>query len=198
VPAALCFMDRGDLPLHAAAVDVGGSAVVFAAPGRYGKTTLAAAFMQAGHRLLSEDLTCVRTSPTPAVWPGPALARVRKDAFARLSFPRAAVVDEDDTRMYVMPDQVSRGNAAAVPLRAVVFLRTRDSDGIDLQPVDNAADALRDLWTLSFNLPDDEDRTRCFSAITQLAGAVPIWNLTRPLSYESLPLIIATIEKLVT
>ncbi|MGZ5971707.1 MAG: hypothetical protein ACXWP4_28750, partial [Polyangiales bacterium] len=107
--------------------------------------------------------------------------------FARLSFPRADVVDEDDTRMYVMPDQIARGNAAAVPLRAVVFLRTRNSSGIDLELIDDTGDALRDLWTLSFNLPNDEDRTRCFSAIAQLAGAVPIWNLARPMSYESLP-----------
>jgi hypothetical protein len=196
VPAALCFMGRGDLPLHAAAVDVNGSAVVFAAPGRYGKTTLAAAFMQAGHRLLSEDLTCVRTNPTPAVWPGPALLRVRKDAFRRLSFSDADVVDEDETRMYVMPDQQARGSGAAVPLRAIVFLRTHDSEQLVLERVEETRAALPDLWTLSFNMPNDTDRTRCFSTITQLAGSVPVWNLARPLSYESLPRVIETIEKL--
>jgi hypothetical protein len=196
VPAALCFMGRGDLPLHAAAVDVNGSAVVFAAPGRYGKTTLAAAFMQAGHRLLSEDLTCVRTNPTPAVWPGPALLRVRKDAFSRLSFSHDDVVDEDETRMYVMPDQQARGSGAAVPLRAIVFLRTHDSEQLVLERVEETRAALPDLWTLSFNMPNDTDRTRCFSTITQLAGSVPVWNLARPLSYKSLPRVIETIENL--
>jgi hypothetical protein len=77
-------------------------------------------------------------------------------------------------------------------------LRARDSDGIELERIGDTGEALRDLWTLSFNLPNDEDRTRCFATIAQLAGAVPIWNLARPLSYESLPLIIDTIERLVT
>ena len=139
VPAALCFMGRGDLPLHAAAVDVNGSAVVFAAPGRYGKTTLAAAFTQAGHRLLSEDLTCVSTNPVPVVWPGPALLRVRKDAFRRLAFSDDDVVDEDETRMYVMPDQEARGDGAAVPLRAIVFLRTHDSEHLALERVEETS-----------------------------------------------------------
>jgi hypothetical protein len=197
VPAALCFMGRGDLPLHAAAVDINGSAVVFAAPGRYGKTTLAAAFMQAGHRVLSEDLTCVRTNPTPVVWPGPALLRVRKDAFRRLAFSDADVVDEDETRMYVVPDQPARGSGAGVPLRAIVFLRRHESERLVLERVEETQTALPDLWTLSFNMPNDTDRTRCFSTITQLAGSVPIWNLARPLSYESLPRVIETIERLV-
>jgi hypothetical protein len=196
VPAALCFMGRGDLPLHAAAVDVNGSAVVFAAPGRYGKTTLAAAFMQAGHRLLSEDLTCVRTNQSVAVWPGPALLRIRKDAFHRLSFSDADVVDEDETRMYVMPDRQARGSGAAVPLRAIVFLRTHDSPELVLERVEETRAALPDLWTLSFNMPNDTDRTRCFSTITELAASVPIWNLARPLTYESLPRVIETIENL--
>ena len=56
----LCFRARGDTALHAAAVEVDGQAVVLGAPGTFGKTTLAAAFHAAGHRLLSEDTTCIR------------------------------------------------------------------------------------------------------------------------------------------
>jgi hypothetical protein len=197
VPAALCFLDRGDLPLHAAAVDINGSAVVFAAPGRHGKTTLAGAFMAAGHRLLSEDLTCIRTNSQLAVWPGPALLRVRKDVFTQLAFTRADVVDEDATRMYVMPDRDSRGTGDAVPLRALVFLRTHSSDDVELEQVSDKTESLSDLWTLSFNMPDDGDRARCFASITQLAAAVPIWNLTRPLTFASLPRVIQAIEGLV-
>jgi hypothetical protein len=197
VPAALCFMERGDLPLHAACVDIGGAGVLLAAPGRHGKTTLAAALMQAGHRLLAEDLTCVRPRPRPAVLPGPALLRVRKDVFAELSFD-APVVDEDDTRMYVVPDEAARGTGDAVELRAAIFLRTHEADEVRLDRVDAPGDALRDFWTLSFNLPTDEDRARCFDGIAQLAATVPIWNLTRPLTYASLPRVVHAIEELVS
>ena len=58
VPAALCCMHRGDLPLHAAAVEIESRAVVIAAPGRHGKTTLALAFQRHGYRVLTEDLAC--------------------------------------------------------------------------------------------------------------------------------------------
>ena len=46
-------------------------------------------------------------------------------------------------------------------------------------------------------MPNDIDRTRCFSAISQVAASVPIWNLARPMSYESLPRVIQKIEELV-
>src|ERR1700686_5250276 len=73
IPAALCALHYGDRPVHAAAVEVNGSAILLAAPGHFGKTTLAAAFVRAGHRVLSEDLSFLRLSPVPAVLPGPAL-----------------------------------------------------------------------------------------------------------------------------
>src|SRR5215211_1150628 len=84
IPATLFLLARGDLPLHAATVEVNGRAIVLAAPGTFGKTTLAAAFLSAGYRLLSEDLTCIRVDGGPCVVPGPAMLRVRRDVAARL------------------------------------------------------------------------------------------------------------------
>ena len=71
LPAALCFMTRGDVAVHAAAVDVDGSALLLAAPGRFGKTTLAAAFAGEGFRLLAEDTACYRSIPRPIGAPRP-------------------------------------------------------------------------------------------------------------------------------
>src|SRR5438034_1082947 len=79
VPVSLCYLLRGDVGIHAAAVEVEGAGVLLAAPGRSGKTTLAGAFLAAGHRLLSEDLSCCRSSPVPLLLPGPAMLRVRRD-----------------------------------------------------------------------------------------------------------------------
>ena len=80
-------MARGDLAVHAAAVDVDGSALLLAAPGRYGKTTLAAAFAGQGYRLLAEDTTCYRPSSDPSVLPGLAMLRIRPDVHEHLSHP---------------------------------------------------------------------------------------------------------------
>ena len=60
IPMMLSYMDRGDFPLHAATVELDSGAVLFAAPSRYGKTTLALAFHRHGYRVLSEDLVCCR------------------------------------------------------------------------------------------------------------------------------------------
>src|SRR5918992_1328313 len=87
IPAALCYMARGDQAVHAAAVDVDGSALLLAAPGRFGKTTLAGGFLRLGHRLLSEDMSCVRSGTPPEVIPGPAGLRLRRDVYESIRFP---------------------------------------------------------------------------------------------------------------
>lgn len=184
IPAMLCFLARGDLPLHAAAVDVGGEAVLLAAPGYFGKTTLAAGFDAAGYRVLSEDVSCVRFSPEPEVVPGPAMLRVRRDVADRLDLPRAREVAESDNRVHFSLDPDRRGDSSPVPMRAIVLLR-RGEDGIVLDRVP-AARALPDLWPLSFRLPTVEDRARCFDGLARLAACARIWNLVRPLRLDEL------------
>jgi hypothetical protein len=189
VPSALCFTRRGDLPLHASAVEVDGAAILFAAPGMFGKTTLAAAFLDRGHRVLAEDLACCRLSlrdDPPAVLPGPALLRVRRDVVHRFGeIAGTRPVADDPERLHLAFDEGLRGTADAVPIAAVVVLR-RTSSSIRLDRVD-ATSILPDLWVVSFNLPTDEDRARCFAGIVDLMDAVPTWTLDRPLSLDALP-----------
>src|SRR5918994_7191763 len=99
VPAMLCFMEQGYLPLHAASVDVGGEAVLLGAPGTFGKTTLAGAFHNANHRLLSDDISACGLGRQPVVFPGPALLRVRRDVFDRVDFPDTAAAFENPLRV---------------------------------------------------------------------------------------------------
>jgi hypothetical protein len=182
IPAVLCFLERGDLPLHAAAVDVDGSALLLAAPGRFGKTTLAGAFLREGHRVLSEDVSCC--SDGPSVFPGPAMLRIRRDMYQRLEFPRTQVVGEDPERIYLTLDEPARGDGSPVPIRGVVFLRRADvSTAIERIPPESA---VPDLWALSLNLPTDKSRARCFQGVTRLAAEVPVWNLHRQLAVDRL------------
>ena len=191
IPALLCFLARGDLPLHAAAVEVDGEAVLFAAPGYAGKTTLAAAFDAAGHRVLSEDVSCIRLSPRPAVVPGPAMLRVRRDIAESLPIPGARELAVGDDRVHFALDPERRGDCTPLPIRALVFLRPGDGD-LTLEPV-SPADALPDLWALAFRLPTADDRERCFQAIAMLADGIRIWNLERPLRLDGLPAVIERI-----
>ena len=186
IPAMLCFIARGDTAFHAAAVEVDGQAVILGAPATFGKTTLAAAFHSAGHRLLSEDTTCVRMSPTPAVIPGPAMLRLRHDVAAQLEVPNATAVGTvEDDRIHFAVDAGQRGDCTPVPIRAVVLLRHTET-GLRMDPTPPPL-AARDLWALSFRLPTDADRARCFAAVAELARSVPVRNLDRPLTIRDLP-----------
>jgi hypothetical protein len=182
IPSLLCFLARGDLPLHAAAVETERGAIVVAAPRTYGKTTMAAAFHRAGHRVLSEDTTCVRLGPEPAVVPGPAMLRVRHDVAEALKLPSVRRVGESDDRVHYALE--APGTCDPVPVRAVVFLD--ESEGAAaLEPVDRV-DALRDLWALSFRLPTEDDVGRSFAGVTDLAATVPVSRLRRPLDLAAI------------
>jgi hypothetical protein len=192
IPAALCLLERGDLPIHAAAVAVDDAAILLAAPGRFGKTTLAAAFLGAGHRLLAEDIGCLRVSPEPQIVPGPAMLRVRRDVFDRLGVVGASVLWEEEERAHLAIDPGRRGDGSPVPLRGIVFLRSGDGEPT-LEPVRDLV-ALPDLWTLVFSLPSDDERVRRFQGIADVAARVPIWNLRRRLEFDQLD---ATVERIV-
>lgn len=185
IPALLCFLARGRLPLHAAAVEVDGEAVLLAAPGGVGKTTMAAGFVRAGYRLLSEDLACIALLPTPAVIPGPAVIRLRRDVATRLELNVGERLEAGDDRLHIALARDRRGNCEPVPVRALVFLRPTADDGVGRASA-QIADAIRDLFALSFRLPDERDLACSFSAVSDLAEGVPTWNFSYTLGLDRL------------
>ena len=191
VPAVLCFMERGDFGLHAAAVEADGRAILLAAPGRHGKTTLALGFHRMGYRLLTEDTTCCRLEPEPLLLPGPTSVRVRPDVFHGEAPPATSIVSVRDDRIHLMLDADRAGDFRPVPIRAVVFLRG-PAERIRLERVE-PGQALPDLWALNFHLQNTLARGRSFSQLARLAGHVTIWNLHRPLSLANLDDVVAAI-----
>lgn len=183
LPILLHFMARGDVPLHASCVEVDGKALLLAAPGKHGKTTLAMAFAALGYRVLAEDLVCLRPGSAPAVIPGPAMLRVRNDMADVCRVPGAAELRRDDERAHLSLES-SRGTCDPVPVAGIVMLHVGDTEP-RLERV-AGADVVRNLWALSFNLPTDRDRARCFQAVAALGSTTSTWNLTRRLRLEDL------------
>ncbi|HEU4993245.1 MAG TPA: hypothetical protein VFT29_00415 [Gemmatimonadaceae bacterium] len=188
IPLILSYMHREDFSLHAAAVDLGSGAVLFAAPSRYGKTTLALAFHRHGYRLLSEDLVCCRAGESCEVLPGPALVRVRPDVYEGAAPQGMHLVVARPDRVFLALDDDRKGGSAPVPIRGIVFLR--ESDELRLESVP-APVALPDLWHLNFRLATRQDRARAFHQLARLANRVPCWNVYRPVQLGSLD---ATVE----
>ena len=57
----LLLHQRGDLPLHANAIEIDGKALAFAGPSGSGKSTLAGAFHDRGYRVIADDVCVVRS-----------------------------------------------------------------------------------------------------------------------------------------
>jgi hypothetical protein len=83
-----CF-DRH--PVHAAAIEHGGSALLLAGPSGAGKSTLAWLAHRNGHNVLGEDRVWVQLEPELRVWGGPARVRLRTSADTK----QAIVFDRD-------------------------------------------------------------------------------------------------------
>jgi hypothetical protein len=189
VPLALCASLRGDLVLHSASVDVDGRALLICGPTRFGKTTLAAGFLRAGHRVLAEDLSFCRLGPTPSILPGPAMLRLRTDVWSELGpLADTHTTAEDPDRMHLALDERLRGLGDPVPLAGIVLLRRAASEP-ELKRVDGTP-LLQDLFTMAFGLPTDADRTRRFEAVVELVGAVPVWVFDRPLRFDLLDAVV--------
>lgn len=194
-PAAVAMSRRGELVLHAASVEVDGKGILVSGPGGTGKTTLAAAFHAAGHRLLADDFTGIRPGDRPAILPGPPLARLRPDSAERLGA-------DGFYRTWVHPDRIHcavepgrRGTAAPVPLELVVLLE-QGPGPLAARSVP-AWEALRDLWAMSFWLPLEGSQPRCFELLGQLLDPVPAVRVSRPLEWTELPRLVDFVAGLV-
>ncbi len=191
VPGSIVAFAQGDLSLHASAVEVSGRAVLLAGPSRHGKTTLAAALGAAGHRVLTEDMTRLSDRDEVVAFPGPAVLRLRADVAGQFALPGANVHPQGD-RVFLVADEDRRGDGAPVPLAAILILREEaGSPRAEPMPLH---DAIRDLWALTFRLPDDAGRSGAFTRIVGVAARVPVLDLHRELRLESLPAAVRAVE----
>ena len=184
-PMGVSAAVRGDLVLHGSSVKVDGHAVVITAPSGRGKTTTAAALTEGGCQLLTDDLAFCQVEPRPIIWPGPAILRLRRDAASRLHLANTYLSYESDERVCLALEPAVRGDGRARRLAAVVFLD--DGSGEPrLERVD-PDEAVKRLWPQCFYLPFEAEVARCFRALVTLASRVPVWSISRPREWESLP-----------
>jgi hypothetical protein len=185
-PVALCFIGNGRLSIHAASVDVGGQGLLLAAPGTFGKTTLAGAFLREGHRVLSDDVSCCAVGTRVDVFPGPALLRLRRDVYERVEFPGTVVADRTAGKVSLSLQGRQRGPGTPLPLRGIVLLHR--SEGEPRLARMEPHEAVRDLLVLASNVLLDQ--AVAFGDVTALVNAVPVWRLDRRLDFDELPRIV--------
>jgi hypothetical protein len=191
-PIALCFMGPERLSIHAASVDVDGQGLLLAAPGTFGKTTLAGAFLREGHRMLSDDVTCCAIGDQVEVFPGPAVLRLRRDVYERLEFPGTVVADQTAAKVALSLQGAQRGPGGPLPLRGIVLLHK--GEGAPTLERMAPHEAVRDLLILASNVLLDQ--VAAFEDVTALVNAVPVWRLDRRLNFEELPRVVDMVARI--
>jgi hypothetical protein len=191
---SFALVKQGLEPLHATTVVVNGEAVVFLGSGGFGKSTLAACFLAAGHRILTDDLLILReTSRGVLVFPGPARIKL----FARvarkfLGEAASGVPMNPFTRKIILPLSGEYVCETPVPLRAVYAIAAPRKgvrkQTIRIEPL-SPREAFFELVKNTFNsrVVDAERLARQFVESAGLVGAAPVKRLSYPRDLDRLP-----------
>jgi hypothetical protein len=172
--SAICTLlsMRGDLVLHAAAVEADGRAIVFCGPSLRGKSTLARALGEAGCRLLGEDGIAIEPGGDgPVAHPGARGVRMRSPGGGQ--------------QRPVLIDDPGAGEPGPCPLAAVVLLGERGA-AFEVEPLEPA----RALALLTPNLIHSGGRASIAAAFQRLAallGTVPALQISLPDDLDALP-----------
>ena len=132
-----CLQQRGRLTLHASAIETDAGAVLFAGRRGVGKSTLLAAFLDRGYRMLADDVSAVAPGPDgrPEVFGAFPHIRLWADAMERLGWSRKKRALEEvrgPRRKWCVPVERFRDGPLAV--RAVFVLASGDGQSIAIQP----------------------------------------------------------------
>jgi hypothetical protein len=163
---------RGDLALHAAAVEADGRAIVFCGPSLRGKSTLARALGEGGCPLLGEDGIAVELGEDgPVAYPGARGVRVRGPGGGQ--------------QRPVLVEDPGAGEPEPCPIATVVLLGERGA-GFAVEPLEPA----RALALLTPNLIHSGGRASIAAAFQRLAallGSAPALRISLPDDLEALP-----------
>ncbi|MEM7669662.1 MAG: hypothetical protein AAF317_11040, partial [Pseudomonadota bacterium] len=126
---------RGLHALHAATIAVDGVAIAFVGEQGAGKSTLAAAMAQAGHRILGDDVIalCPETEGM-FVYPGSSRFKLWRNSIDALGLAAGPQIGDRVEKFYVDAPK-DTGQPAPCPLSAIVGLDHR-SHGSDLSLID--------------------------------------------------------------
>jgi hypothetical protein len=199
----LILHQRGVLTLHASAVLINGVAMAFAGPKMVGKSTLAAAMVERGHTIISDDVVAIDLPgwSTPQVRWGAPYVKLWPDAAVRTGHDPAELprVWSTNTKRVV----VTRSHAFRDPasLCALIVLDFAAMAGAPLvEPLQGIA-AFSELISNSHGFRWVQDR-RCsalhLGQCRELLNRVGVYRLTRGKTMEGLASTSRLIEDLAT
>jgi hypothetical protein len=190
---SFALVKQGLEPLHATAVVVGGEAVAFMGSNAFGKSMLAACFLDAGYPLLTDDLLVLGNSADGMLaYPGPPRIKLFAKFAGRLMPTASATPMHATTTKMIVPLDARQSCAQPVHIRAIYAVAApRDScrlDGAVIEPV-SPRDRFVELVRGTFNrrLVDVDRLERQFAVMTSVADRVPLKRLRYPRTAGRLP-----------
>ena len=183
---------RGLLPLHANAVEIGGMAVAFLGESRAGKSTLAAAFHDLGCRIIADDVCVVGFDAEGRPYATPGLPRLRLWAEALELMGRGTAgfehsyVGDGGLDKFDVPLEPSSAVRSDVPLAALYLLACGKEFSVQQLTGVEAADAVfANTYRGSFVSAANGLQNHWSSAV-RLVRSVPVFRAERQWSLAAL------------
>jgi hypothetical protein len=193
---SFALVKSGLEPLHATAAAIDGKAAVFLGDCGFGKSTLAAAFLQAGYRLLTDDLLVLhKTHAAPLAYPGSPRIKLFPDLARKfLGDAVTGVPMNPHTHKLILPLKHSQVCTHVLPVGAIYALAppsdVRDND-VHIAPM-NRRQAFLTILASAFNraILDSTRLRRQFEMAQALANAWPVKKLSYPRTFDYLPAVL--------
>jgi len=193
---SFALIARGLEPLHATAVVVGDAAIGFLGDSGRGKSTLGAAFVRAGHRLLTDDLLVLRddTGSVRAA-AGPARLKLFRRPARRVlgrGVRGTPMNDRGGKLVFPLGLRAARGDAR---LRVLYVLRPGHGRRVAIRAL-SPRRAFVELTRNTFNacVLDAPRLARQFDMAARVAASIPVKTLRYPRRLDRLAAVRAAIE----
>ncbi|WP_149242729.1 serine kinase [Dyadobacter sp. 32] len=185
----LILFQKGHFLLHASSVQVGEEAWVFMGNPGAGKSSTAAAFIKAGCRMLSDDLTAINfdSSGSPYIIPAYPQLKIWENTVNGLAYTKSSLVpvSEGVNKFSFQP----KDNFSHEPIRLgqVFFIHKAKNRPIlrSLVPSDIPVKMLRN-FPLPIQLVKNEHLKQHFLQSFKCASSAKIWDKRRPDGFENL------------
>jgi hypothetical protein len=189
---SFCMLNLGVDALHATVVGVNGRALGFLGKSGYGKSSLAGAFLLAGHPLLTDDLLVLRKHVDGFLaYPGPPYIKLSGE-LAAIGFRDQVetIAKNPRTQNMTMPLNPPNVLAVPIPLKTLYLLNrpgASETDVIDIHELSQRSSLLT-LIRNSFNdwVVDPARLNFQLELYTQIASRVPVKLLSYPRRIELL------------
>lgn len=197
---SFALIRMGFEPLHATAVVVDGRAAAFLGESGYGKSTLAACFLEAGFPVLTDDVLMLRDVAGAIVaYPGPSRIKLfPKAAAAFLGDIPPGVPMNTGAKKRILSLETRHGYGRPVALGAIYAIvpptEARGYRDVRIETMTGRASALALIQgTFNRKVVNAARLARQFSASTMLAERLPVKRLSYPRVLAKLPEVVAAI-----